>query len=168
MAISTSATIHFWGTPDEVTVATPATVNAGAFSVEADTNDWTNDDDAPMADFVLEVLATSLSAAPTAGDTINLYTRIVDVTTSAEDTPIPDANFPHYYLGSFAVDNVDADQRLVLPNVVLPNVVSDLQGTPSNPKYHFYIENNMTSVNLSTVSDGWSLWVIPKAFGPHA
>ena len=47
MAISTDATIEFFGTADEVISIAGGTVADGAFSDAGDFTAWTNDDDAP-------------------------------------------------------------------------------------------------------------------------
>jgi len=155
MAIGTDSAIHFFGTEDEVTVASPGAVNAGAFSVTGDVNDWTNDDDAPMAVFKLKLTAAGLSAAPTAGELVSLYCRHMDVE-GTEDTPVPDANYPHTYLGSFIVDAVDADQVHIL--------TAELPNYETSQVYEFFIENNMTP---NIASSGWELWVTPRTVGPR-
>ncbi len=156
MAIGTDSTIDFFGTEDEVTVASPGAVNADAFSATGDVNDWTNDDDAPFAMFKLKMTATGLSAAPAAGEVVNLYARHIDVE-ATEDTPVPDANYAQFYLGSFTADAVDGDQVHVIGPIRLPNY-------ETSQVYEFFIENKMTP---NIASSGWELWVTPMTFGPH-
>lgn len=157
MAISTDATIDFFGTETEVTVASPGAVNAAAFSVTGDVNDWTNSDDAPFAMFKLKLTAAGLSAAPSAGELVNLFARHMDIETT-EDTPVPDANYLATYLGSFIADAADADQVHVIGPIRLPNY-------ETSQVYEFFIENAMTP-NIG--ASGWELWVTPITFGPHA
>lgn len=157
MAIGTNALIDFFGTEDQVTVATPGAVSSGAFSVTGDVADWTNDDDAPFAMFKLQLTAAGLSGAPTAGEVVNLYARHIDVE-GTDDTPVPDSSYLKTYLGSFVVDAADADQVYVIGPVRLPNYYE-------SQVYEFFIENSM-SVNIA--SGGWDLWVTPVTVGPHA
>ena len=54
MAISTNASIDFYGTQDTVTAGGgTSAVNNAAYSASGDCVTWTNDDDAPYAAFVL-------------------------------------------------------------------------------------------------------------------
>jgi hypothetical protein len=157
MAIGTDSTIDFFGTEDEVTVASPGAVNAAAFSATADVVDWTNDDDAPFAMFKLKMTAAGLSAAPGAGEVVNLYCQHLDVE-GTEDTPTPDSNYPRTYLGTFTADAVDANQVHLIGPIRLPNY-------ETSQVYEFYIENLMTP-NIG--SSGWELWITPMTYGPHA
>lgn len=157
MAIGTNSTIDFFGTEDEITASGPSAVNADAFSVTGDVNDWTNDDDAPFALFKLKMTASGLSAAPSAGEVVNLYCQHLNVE-STEDTPTPDTNYSRTYLGSFVADAADADQVHVIGPVRLPNY-------KTSQEYEFYIENKMTP-NIG--ASGWQLWITPMTYGPHA
>lgn len=156
MAIDTNTTIHAFGTEDEVTVASPNAVNAGAFSVTEDVNDWTNDDDAVFAMFKLKVTSAGWGGAPSAGEVVNLYARLMNIE-GTEDNPVPDANFKMTFMGAFVVDAVDADQVLTLGPVGLPNYIT-------SQVYEFYIEND-TSVAIGAT--GWQLWVSPMGIKPH-
>ena len=158
MTIGTDATIDFFGTEDEVTVASPGAVNAGAFSAAADVSDWTNDDDAPYAMFKLKLTASGLTGAPTAGETVVLYARLLNIE-STEDAPVPDSNYRQIRLTSFVLDAADADQVHVRGPIRLPNY-------KTSQEYEFFIENNMASINIG--ASGWELWVKPITFGPHA
>jgi hypothetical protein len=156
MAIGTNSTIEFHGTADTVH-SSPATVADGAFSVASDVSQWTNDDDAPFAYFELQLTAAGLGGAPAAGTTVDLFTRIMDLRGTTDDSLAPQTNFEHYYLGSFPVDDQDADQNIVIGPVRLPN--------PETSTVHeFYIKNNMGVATGTT----WELYVTPVTFGPHA
>jgi hypothetical protein len=160
MAITTDDTVIKYGTQDEVTVASPGAVSNGAFSAAADVNDWTNDDDAPLAMFVL--VLQDLSGAATAGDTIDLYCKPLNMVNSTGDHQGPNANCKSIYLGSFLIDAVDpaaTDDNYVLGPVALPNV-------KTSQEYEFYIYNNLTTVGIDAAD--WELWVTPISFGPHA
>lgn len=154
-AIVTDAAVVFHGDQDTVH-STPATVTTGNFSVASDVAVWTNDDDAPLAYFVLRLKAAGLSAAPDLGASIGLYTLLQNVQ-STNDSFIPSDAFPHVYLGGFPVHNTEADQTIALGPVRLP--------VPYTSTIHeFYIKNN-TGVSLGT---DWELYVTPVTLGPHA
>jgi len=163
VAISTNAAIHFWGSETQLTVASESAVNNGAFSVAADVNDWTNSDDAPLAMFKLAL--HDLSGAATAGDTVDLYCKPLNIESTA-DYQGPNSNLKAIYLGSFLVDAVDpaatADYYVLGP-VGLPNY-------KTSQEYEFYIYNNLTTVNITNGASGphWDLWITPMTIGPHA
>ena len=155
MAISTDAEIDFFGTQDEVTVASPSAVTDGSFSVAGDVNDWTNDDDARYAAFVLQC---QWATAPTDGTVINLYARKMNVQ-STNDSPAPSANNLDQFVASFMVDGdvgTATDAFHSSTQVKLPNHYT-------SQVYEFYIENR----SGQTISSGWSLFVTPIAPGPH-
>ena len=159
MAIQAGDTIEKYGTQDEVTVASPGSVANGAFSAASDVNDWTNNDDAPLAIFVL--VLKDLSGAATAGDTIDLYCKPLNVVNTTGDHQGPNANCKSIYLGSFLIDAVDpaaTDDYYVLGPVGLPN-------TKTSQEYEFYIYNNLTTVSIDAAD--WELWITPVTFGPH-
>jgi hypothetical protein len=160
MAIGTDAAIHFFGTQTEVTVASPGAVANAAFSAASDVSDWTNSDDAPMAAFVL--VLRDLSGAATAGDTIDLYCKPLNIVNTTGDHQGPNANCKTIYLGSFVIDAVDpaaTDDNYLLGPVGLPN-------TKTSQEYEFYIYNNLTTVGIDAAD--WELWVTPVTYGPHA
>lgn len=159
MAIGTDDGIHKFGTQDQVTVASPAAVADGAFSAASDVNDWTNDDDAPMASFVL--VLQDLSAAPAAGLTVDLFCKPLNMVNTTGDHQGPNANTETIFLGSFLIDAVDpaaTDDNYVLGPVELPNV-------KASQEYEFYIKNNL---GVSIDAADWELWVTPIAIGPAA
>ena len=162
MAIAENAVIQFWGTEDQLTVASETAVSNGAFSAAADVVDWTNDDDAPLAMFKLAL--HDLSGAATAGDTVDLYCKPLNIESTA-DYQGPNANLKAIYLGSFQVDAVDpggtADYYVLGP-VGLPNY-------KTSAEYEFYIFNNLTTVNIDDGATGphWDLWISPMTHGPH-
>lgn len=153
MPIGTNDTIESFGTQDTVHSA-PATVADGAFSIAGDVSQWTNDDDAPYGYFVLALTAAGLGGAPSAGATIDLFTRLMNVQ-GVNDSLTPEADFEHYFLGSFPVNNADADQRMVLGPVRLPNLIT-------SQIHEFYILNN-TGVALGAT---WELYITPTTLGP--
>jgi hypothetical protein len=155
MAIGTSAAIEFYGTQDTVTVGTgTSAVSSGAFSAAGDvvSGGWTNDDDAPMASVVFE---GTFASAPTANTVATLYARLMNIS-STNDAQTPDANNPHYYLGSFPL-NDSASAQYIAIDVALPN-------SYTSQVYDFYITHNAGQ----SLNAGWKLYVTPKTLGPHA
>lgn len=151
MAIGTDSAINFFGTQDTVTSSSAAVFN-NAFSVVGDIVTWTNDDDAPAANVVLEV---TFASAPVAGTNVALYVAPQNIQ-STNDQTAPNANFLHTFLGTFPVENVTSAQFISL-DVALPN-------TKTSSEFNFYIQNN----SGQTASAGWNLYVTPKTIGPHS
>jgi len=156
MTISTNAAVTFFGTADDLDNTTSAVSDSSFSDGTNDLNAWTNDDDAPLAMFVLEFTTATTGDA---GTTIDLFARPLNIgSAGTEDAEVPDANFGHMYLGSFPHNNPSTSaQAATFGMVSLPNVVTSQQ-------YEFYIENNTGQ----TISAGWTLIVTPVTFGPHA
>lgn len=149
MAISTDAAIEFFGTQDTIT-GSGGTVADAAFGAAATT--WTNDDDARYASIILDC---SFTTAPDANSSVNLYLRLLNIQ-STNDQDVPDANFPHVYVGSFPLNDVTTQQWCPI-DIILPN-------TKTSQEYNFYIENK----GGQTMDSDWDLHITPKAIGPHA
>lgn len=155
MTIGANARITFWGTQDQIDDGTTAAVANNAFS-EASIS-WTNDDDAPNAQFVLECQFDT--TMPTVG-TIDLFCRPLNIQ-STNDPGVPDANNENTYLGSFPIDfGVAADTNFFayIPFFELP-------GFQTSQIYEFYFRNNNTG---QTIGSDWNLWITPLTDGPHA
>ena len=159
MTIGTNDTIDKGGTQDEVTTA-PATVTDGNFSIASDTSEWLNDDDAPWIYATLELTAVGLSAAPDAGASVSLFTRLLEIQGVADDDLAPQADFEHGIRGVFPVENTDVDQFITIGPLRIPNPM--VQG--SSQKHEPYIKND-TGVALGTT---WKVYFAPATFGPHA
>ena len=159
MAIGTDAAIWFFGTQDEVTAGTPATIATGAFG-KADQNssvNWTNDDDAEFAAAVLKCQFDT--TMPTTGS-IGLLAHCLNVQSTNEPS-VPDANYPHIQVGTFAIDfaaGADTDFYTVIPLLVIPQVYT-------SQAIDWYLHNQNTS---QTIGQSWQLWITPMARGPHA
>ena len=154
MAISTDATIEFFGTQDQVDDGTTGTVATDTFS-EASSS-WTNDDDAPSAAFVLE--AQFDTTMPTVG-TIDLYCRPLNIQ-STNNPGAPDGSYKSFFLGVFEIDfgvSNDVNAFLYIERTKLPNFVT-------SQIYEFYFHNNATG---QTIGVDWNLWVTPITDGPH-
>lgn len=98
------------------------------------------------------VLAAAFGTAPTEGAAISLYARPLDVT-GTNDTEVPEASRPTWFVGSFVVNNVTTTQYMVCVGYDLPKLAS------------YYLHNNATG---QTISSGWTLKVTPRTFGPAA
>ena len=151
MAIGTSSAVEFFGTQDTLGTSSAAVAD-GSFSIAGDLSTWTNDDDAVMA---AVILLANFSVAPDASSSINLYLRPLAIQ-STNDQEVPDANFQHTYVGSFAVNDVTTAQYVTI-EISLPN-------TKTSQGYEFYVENQ-TGQSLPA---GWDIYVTPKAVGPAA
>ena len=156
MAIGADSLILFAGTQDQVDTTSSA-VTDGSYSVAADTSLWTNDDDAPMASFVLTTDSTQTTPGA-AEKVVLLYTRLMNINSTA-DEPAPDANYAGHYLGAFVFDNAAGVQDVPLtPGVVnLPNQYA-------SQVHEFYVRNEL-GVTLAAT---WELRVTPLTVGPHA
>jgi len=159
MAIGTDANIWFFGTQDEVTSGTPATIANDAFG-KADQGasvNWTNDDDAIYASAVLKCQFDS--TMPTVGN-IWLIAHCLNVQ-STNDPGVPDANFPHIVVGTFPIDYgvaADTDFYTIIPTFEIPQF-------DTSQAINWYLKNNGTSQTLGV---SWQLWIAPKTTGPHA
>ena len=159
MAIGSNSAVYFYGTEDTVTAGggTSAVTNT-SFSASGDvvSGGWTNDDDAPLADFVLKFQYPSGTIV---ADGIHLYARLINID-STNDEPQTDSGWSQHYLGTFVTDTGQAattDTYYSLTNVALPN-------KETSQEYEFYVENQ-TDV---TMTAGWTLKITPKTMGPHA
>lgn len=158
MAIGSNSAVYFFGTADNLsTTATTTTLATDTISAASDLDEWTNDDDSPLVAFLLEV--DDWSAAPTAGETVDLYVSLVSVN-GTNDEPVVDTSYNGHYVGSFVVDAADAAQYLVIGPVGLPTLAT-------SQEYQFYVHNN-TSVTMGTTNNEWRLKVTPVTLGPHA
>ena len=157
MTIGTDSVIDFFGTQDAVDDGTTSTIATTAFSVAADISAWTNDDDAPLANFVLECQFDT--TFPTVG-TIDLYARPMNLQ-STSDPGAPDASNLNNYLGHFPIDfgiAADTNYFSYLYGAQLPNNIT-------SQIYEFYLHNNATG---QTMGVDWNLWITPFTRGPHA
>lgn len=155
MAIGAGSAVWFYGTQDEVTVASPSAVSAGAYSTGSDVTAWVNDDDAPLAGFVLNCAWTT---APAAAATVSLFAQLENIV-STNDMPVVDSNYRGIYLGDFLVDAVGSSTELYLALVDAP-----IPSIYTSQSILFYIRNN----TAQSINAGWDLYVTPKTYGPHA
>jgi len=132
-------------------VSATAGVSAGAFnaSSEIDTSVDNTTNLAPLCNVILTV---TFGTNPTAGDTIDVYRRDLNIV-STNDEPDTDANFKQHYVGSLVVDVSTSAQYLQLSGVPLPPTGCD-----------FFIYNSAAQA----ISSGWALDVQPYTFAPAA
>lgn len=159
MAIGTDDSVIKFGTQDEVTSGTPATISSGNFGKadQGDTVNWTNDDDARFASAVLKCQFDT--TMPTTGS-IELYAHCIDVQ-STNDLPVPDSDYPHIYCGTLPIDfgvAADTDFYTGIHEFEIPMF-------ETSQEIDWYIRNVGTS---QTIGVSWQLWIGPKADGPHA
>lgn len=159
MAIATGDIILKFGTQDEVTSGTPATIADDAYG-KADqgaTVNWTNSDNAPNGSAVLK--AQFDTTMPTVGS-IELFAHLLNVQ-STNDVGAPDANNPLVWVGGFDIDfgiAADTDFYMILPDFEMPQA-GDAQAID------WYLKNAATGQTLGV---SWQLWITPKTFGAAA
>lgn len=124
------------------TAANVFTIADDASMTASDHNDYT------MIDFTL---SGTFSIAPTAGEVINLYARLMDID-GTNDAQVPSTNYLATYLGSFLVEPVTSAQYVALFNVATPGRT-----------FNCYIENKTSQ----TLGAGWTLKATPKTVGPY-
>jgi hypothetical protein len=161
MAIGANSAIWFYGTADVITVGGgTSAVTDTSYSASGDvvSGGWQNDDDAPMASFLLKFQYPSGTIDVNG---INLYVRLINsMATAAADEPQTDAGWPNHYLGTFVTDSGQAattDTYYTLGPVGLPS-------TESGQEYEFYVYNDCGV----TMTAGWTITITPMTYGPHA
>ncbi len=160
MTIAADAGIFFFGTQDEVTSGTPATISDNAYG-KADqgaTVNWTNDDDAPFGAAVLKCQFDT--TMPTVG-LIALYAHVLNIQ-STNDPGVPDANNENLgFVGVFLIDfgiAADTDFFTFIESFAMPAV-------GAAQAIDWYLKNDKTG---QTIGVSWQLWITPKTIGPHA
>ena len=154
MAIATGDSIIKFGTQDTVTSTGSSTAD-GAFT---SAGQWTNDDDAPFAAFVL--VAQWATATSIAGKLINLYTELQNIQ-GTNDANAPTSSHRHLVLGSFVAPASTATTDFYMP---IAQGLIQLPAHYSSQVHEFFIENRTGQ----TISANWSLYVTPIAFGAAA
>ncbi len=160
MTIGTDDGIFKFGTQDEVTSGTPATIADDAYG-KADQGasiNWTNDDDAPFGSAVLKCQFDT--TMPTGGS-IGLYAHVLNIQ-STNDPGVPDAsNDLAGFVGVFPIDfgvANDVDFYTYIENFQMPAI-------GAAQAIDWYLFNSATG---QTIGVSWQLWITPKALGPHA
>lgn len=159
MAISTNDAALKFGTQDEVTSGTPATISDNAYG-KADQGasvNWTNTDDAPLGAAVLKCQFDT--TMPSVG-VIGLYAHVLNIQ-GANDPGVPDANNNQIFCGSFLIDfdiAADTDFFTMIELFRIPGFVSA-------QAIDWYIKNSATA---QTIGVSWQLWITPITEGPVA
>ena len=157
MTIGTNDTKPKFGTQDQIDDGSTATVANNAYSVAADISPWTNDEDAPFANFILECQFDT--AQPTTG-VIDLIAHVKDIQ-GTDEPEVPSDDYPFIYLGSFPIDyGVTFDN----------NFFTTIEGAKlplfkSSQIIDFYLKNNATG---QVMGIDWNLWIVPYTYGPSA
>ena len=154
MAIGSNDSILKFGTADPLD-DTSGSVASAAFSVAGDLLTWTNDDDAPLAHFLLRC---TFATAPAANRRVVLYAQMLDMTASNYDAPVVGSDD---YIGiplvGFQPQTVNTAQNL-------PSTIVELPVQETSQIYQFFLKNDTDQ----TISAGWDLIVTPVAHGPHS
>jgi len=156
MAIATDSVIVFHGTQDVADDTSTSTIADGAYSVAADVSTWTNDDDAPLGQAVLECQFDT--TMPTVGN-IGLFARCLNVV-STSDPEVPSDNYPHIFVGTFPIPfgvANDVNFFTIIPLFQIP-------GFLTSQTIDWYLKNNGTG---QTIGVDWNLWITPLTHGPH-
>lgn len=159
MAIATNDAILKFGTQDEVTSGTPATISDNAFG-KADQGasvNWTNSDDAPLGAAVLKCQFDT--TMPIIG-TIGLYAHMLNIE-GTNDPGVPDANNKQIFVGAFLIDfgvANDVDFYTFIELFRMP-------GIGAVQAIDWYLENVATG---QTIGVSWQLWITPITEGPAA
>lgn len=157
MTIDVNDAILKFGTQDEVTSGTPATIASNAFG-KADqgaTVNYTNDDNAPLGAAVLKVQFDT--TMPAVG-TIGLYAHLLNIE-GTNDPGVPDTNNKQTFVGSFLIDfgvanDVDFYTYIELFRMPMIGAAQAID---------WYLENAATA---QTIGVSWQLWITPITEGP--
>jgi hypothetical protein len=144
--------IEKYGTQDQVDSGSTLAVTQEQVSTTASAATWTNDDDAPWAQFTLEMTFASAPGS-SALRGIGLFGRRLNIVGTSDESAPSTNQFHPVFLGVFVVDSVGTLQRAHL-RCRLPNV-------KASQEWQFFIANYQT-----TVSAGWALYVTPYTLGP--
>jgi len=156
MAIGASDAIWKFGTQDEVTSGTPATIATTAYG-KADqgaTVNWTNSDNSMYGSATMKLQFDT--TMPTVGS-VALFAHLLNMQ-GTNDTGAPDANNPAKYVGSFVIDfgiAADTDFYATIPDFEIPQA-------GAAQAIDWYIKNEGTG---QTIGVSWQLWITPKTPG---
>lgn len=143
--------IEGFGTPDVITIASPAAVANAAMSIDADTVTWVNTDNADVA---TAVLTFTPSAITTATDTVKLYASRNKIDGTVNEV-FPSLTNKLHQMAEFVIP-VSTGPISVCSEINLDNCLPSQQ-------YEFAIENLLTTVGIDATT--WDLTIIPKSKG---
>jgi hypothetical protein len=128
-----------------------AAISDNAFSITSDIDNVVDNSALKYPYAKITLVINDLSAAPSAGKTIDVYRRGINLVSSISE-PEPDSNYKSKFIDSFIIDAVDpggSDVAYIIMDVpLLPHQQS------------FYLHNNLGV----TVSANWDLYVTPYTF----
>ncbi|PCJ26700.1 MAG: hypothetical protein COA94_04705 [Rickettsiales bacterium] len=156
MAIGTDATIIVLGTTDVADDTSTSAIVDGVMSVAADITAWTNDDDAPFANFILNWQ----SAATTLTGNIFLHVRPINID-GANDSPIPTTADP---IGRAGVFEIDGAKAINTDHPYLASIDLRPFTMKTSQEFEFYLFNNTGE----TIAANWDLDVVPLSFNGAA
>lgn len=149
MTILTGAALYQYGT--QVTIISDAAgAAANTFSAAGDATNLVQTDFVPLADVTLDITFTS---APTAGDSIILYRRDMNID-GTNDAVEPSANYRKTPVGEFLLEATATRQYHNITDV------------PLTVDQDFYIEYNTTTV--ATATNPTVLKLTPKTYNAKA
>ena len=158
MTFATGDIIDTFGAVDDVINATGSTsaVTDTSMSVAGDLTSWTNDEDAERA--AVTIKWQYPSGTISAGASIALYCRKMNVQSTNDESAVDASNKKHY-LGSAQVD-----EGLAATTDDYITFDIDLENYKTSSVYEFFWENN-TGVSMSA---GWAAWINTKSTNQKA
>ena len=148
MAITTGAVTSEFDTA-VIVITDAANASDPQFTVVGDcTNDLTPTNKVTLADAMLDI---TLAVAATAGDSVHLYRRDLNLLGTTDDATFPSANFKNIYIGSFHLDLVATQQFISLPDI------------PISADQQFAIEYDLTA-SSGTQTNSTIVTIRPKTF----
>lgn len=99
--------------------------------------------------FFTFVFDGSMASSPTAGDTIDIYERALNISDTTDDANVPDGTYKHRYVGHFLLDAGGTAQ--VVSSTPIPI-------KPHDAAYYFYANSG---VNVSAT---WTVDAIPWSY----
>lgn len=154
MTIDYGCVIENYGTKDTV-VSSGSSVSDSGMSSAEDCSDWTNDDDAPLAQVLLK---WKYSSGTLLGD-IHLHIQQIDVDGTA-DAAVPTSTDENRRCATFEIvsGQVAATDYYYVVIVNLKHF-----STKASQQFKFFIYNE-SGVEISS---GWALQIVPKSLGVH-
>ena len=156
MAIGTDAAIIVHGTTDPVDDTTTSAISDGNMSVAADIATWTNDDDAPLAQLILNWQYPS----GTIDGNISVHVRPINIDGTA-DPAVPTSTDPVGLANNFEIATAQA-VTTDTPCMCIVSLLNFMMKT--SQEYEFYILNS-SGVQISA---NWDLDIVPMSYEPNA
>ena len=149
MPIATSDDVEKFGTR-QVLEANGGSVTSGSYGAAG--QDIQNADDVLYGHLDG---AFTFAARPTLGTRVDVFLQALQIG-SGVNASVPSDDFPHMYVGSFALDSAQTVTTVGI-DIKLPNA-------KSGQAYAVHLKNRAGQ----TLTGGWTLGFTPKATGPKA